>query len=64
MNGDQSSADASTLDLSGVEPRVQQLGEGYQSEDLVSSAYRDPMSNRESSMCSCPVRSLAWTYAT
>lgn len=47
-------ADASTLDLTGVEPRVQQLGEGRQSEDLVSSAHLDPVSNRESSTCSCP----------
>ena len=33
--------DALTLDLTVSDPRVQQLGEGYQSEDLVSFAYLD-----------------------
>lgn len=37
--------DALTLDLTVSEPRVQQLGEGYQSEDLVSFAYLDPASS-------------------
>jgi predicted GH43/DUF377 family glycosyl hydrolase/glycosyltransferase involved in cell wall biosynthesis len=36
---------ALTLDLTVSDPRVQQLGEGYQSEDLVSFAYLDPASS-------------------
>jgi predicted GH43/DUF377 family glycosyl hydrolase/glycosyltransferase involved in cell wall biosynthesis len=36
---------ALTLDLTVSDPRVQQLGEGYESEDLVSFAYLDPASS-------------------